>query len=282
MKNYSSLVSLAIPTFNSGKTLETTLLSIKKQTYPNIEVIVADGGSIDNTLSIAKKYNAKICFAKELGRARYEAFKKSKGVFIFALDSDQFIDENTVKKCVDLMVEKKYDALILSEKSVIRKGTLVEKILSYDKLVVNSAKDLDPVFGASIPRFFLRKTLLGLNWPKTLSILDDAVLIKEFIQKNNQIGFAQEIYIRHYEVDSFTVLFKKFIRHGKLYIPTMRVSAGTIIAHSLPRRAYLTRRVFSKPNILFGLSILYAIKSVAVLTGIMIYLFQETFKYKAK
>lgn len=49
-------ISVVIPSFNKGKRIEETLKSIFKQKYPNLEVIVMDGGSNDETLSILKKY----------------------------------------------------------------------------------------------------------------------------------------------------------------------------------------------------------------------------------
>ena len=52
----SPLVSVIIPTKNSGKTLLQCLDSIKNQNYENIEIIVVDNYSTDNTLQIAKIY----------------------------------------------------------------------------------------------------------------------------------------------------------------------------------------------------------------------------------
>ena len=60
------LVSVNIRTFNSEKTLEKTLKSVKDQTYPNIEIVVSDGYSKDNSVEIAKKFDAKINFADKL------------------------------------------------------------------------------------------------------------------------------------------------------------------------------------------------------------------------
>ena len=50
------LVSVIIPTYNSSRTLEKCLESIKNQTYKNIEIIVVDNNSTDNTKEIAKKF----------------------------------------------------------------------------------------------------------------------------------------------------------------------------------------------------------------------------------
>ena len=56
MKN--SLVSVTIPTYNSEKTLRKTLMSVKNQSYKNIEIIIIDSNSKDKTIEIAKKYGA--------------------------------------------------------------------------------------------------------------------------------------------------------------------------------------------------------------------------------
>ena len=54
------LVSVIIPTYKSSRTLEKCLESIKNQTYKNIEIIVVDNNSTDNTKEIAKKFTQKV------------------------------------------------------------------------------------------------------------------------------------------------------------------------------------------------------------------------------
>ena len=49
-------ISILIPTYNSEKYIEKCLNSVISQTYPNIEIIIIDGGSTDKTLDIVKKY----------------------------------------------------------------------------------------------------------------------------------------------------------------------------------------------------------------------------------
>jgi glycosyltransferase involved in cell wall biosynthesis len=58
----SPLVSIVTPTFNMGRFLEETIQSVLSQDYPNIEYIVMDAGSTDETLAILEKYRGRLEF----------------------------------------------------------------------------------------------------------------------------------------------------------------------------------------------------------------------------
>lgn len=92
------VISIAIATFNSERTLEKTLLSIKKQDYPQnkIEILIIDGGSIDKTREIAKKYGCIILHEpkKELINRKQMGLLNASGKFLVYLDSDESL-ENT-------------------------------------------------------------------------------------------------------------------------------------------------------------------------------------------
>lgn len=268
-KTKKPLVSVAIPTFNSAKTLRKTLLSLKKQTYKNIEIIVADGYSTDKTVQIAKKYGANICFGKELAKARYEALRVAKGEYLLQLDSDQFIGKDIIQKCVDLCLKSGASVVVLHEESLVRHNTLIEKLLSYDKHIVSTSNDIDPKFGAAIPRFFKTEILKKMKWPQNLSILDDAIVF----QKNKKLLQNIEILdgegISHYEVSDFFVFFRKFRRYGRLYVNTLSTSPDTTLAHSLPRRAYFRKEVLLNIKTLSSVLLLYCFKLAAVSIGIV-------------
>jgi len=89
------LVSVVIPTYNSEKTLEMCLESIVNQDYPEdrVEVIIVDGGSVDRTLEIARRYTNKIfnnpLRTGEAGKA--VGVKKAKGDLIALIDSDNIL-----------------------------------------------------------------------------------------------------------------------------------------------------------------------------------------------
>ena len=95
-------VSILIPAYNSEKWISETIESALNQTWRNIEVIVVDDGSIDNTNSILRGYernNVKIIRQENMGVciARNNALKNAQGTFIQWLDSDDVLDENKIK-----------------------------------------------------------------------------------------------------------------------------------------------------------------------------------------
>ena len=91
----SPLISFVIPTLNSGSILNKCLDSIKKQLMTDYEIVIADGGSTDNTLKIAKKYHCKIVNNKlktaEAGKAI--GLRKATGEFIALIDSDNILPD---------------------------------------------------------------------------------------------------------------------------------------------------------------------------------------------
>jgi glycosyltransferase involved in cell wall biosynthesis len=115
----SSLISIIIPTKNSSKTIEACLGSIKNQTYKNIELIVVDNNSTDNTKEIAKKYTDKVFnYGPERSAQRNFGAKQAKGEYLLIHDSDIYFNENSIKECVELSQAENSDAIILPEKSV--------------------------------------------------------------------------------------------------------------------------------------------------------------------
>lgn len=114
------LVSVIIPTRNSAQFLNRCLQSIKNQTYKNIEIIVVDNNSTDNTKEIAKKYT-KLVFNKgpERSAQRNWGAKQSKGEYLLFIDSDMEVTSKVVEECVKkVSAISLLNSLVIPEKSV--------------------------------------------------------------------------------------------------------------------------------------------------------------------
>lgn len=265
------LVSVNIRTLNSEKTIKKTLESVKGQTYGNIEIVISDGYSSDKTIDIAKAYTTRINFARKLGDARYRNFHESRGKYLLSLDSDQSLDNGVIEECVRLCEQKGVDAVTIPERSIIAKGTLIEKLIAYDKWVVDQNRDQDVVFGTACPRFFKKELLSDLKWPKGLAVFDDTILYVEILKKGARVVYLSKQSIRHREVTSWTTFIKKFYRYGKGYFGALKANPGIIAAHSLPRRSYFSPAALSKPNYFLGLLLLYTVKVLAAGCGVASY-----------
>ncbi|RCR68802.1 glycosyltransferase [Larkinella punicea] len=107
--------SILINNYNYEAYIEKSIASALNQTYKNIEVIVYDDGSKDQSLERIKKYSNDISI---IARPNYgkghcwnqvnavnEAFKKSTGEIIFLMDSDDWFFDNKVEKVIDIFTK---------------------------------------------------------------------------------------------------------------------------------------------------------------------------------
>ncbi len=119
------LISVIIPTYNSQKYLQACLDSIKKQTYKNIEVIVVDQTSTDETPSIVHKNKVKLItlqkpkFYSPPTKSRNKGASAAKGSILYHLDSDMILSKGLLTEAAKIfMQEKEIGALIVHEEDI--------------------------------------------------------------------------------------------------------------------------------------------------------------------
>ncbi len=120
MKNmnddYKDLVSVIIPCYNSEKVIKNALDSLARQTYKNIEIIIVNDGSKDNTSNVIYEYLNKFKLTANVYNqinegvsvARNKGLEVAKGEYITFLDSDDMYSENFISDLVFSI--KKHDA----------------------------------------------------------------------------------------------------------------------------------------------------------------------------
>lgn len=110
-----SLISIIVPVYNTENYLEKCLYSLVNQTYKNIEIIIVDDGSPDNSMNIIQKFvladnRVKVISQKNQGLsgARNTGMNNTNGDYIMFIDSDDWIEIDTCEKAIN--ASEKYNA----------------------------------------------------------------------------------------------------------------------------------------------------------------------------
>jgi glycosyltransferase involved in cell wall biosynthesis len=107
------VVSIIVPTRNSGQTLAACLDSVKAQTYPHIELIVVDRDSTDDTKTIARQYTSQVYnHGPERSAQVNFGVTKAKGEYVYKIDSDFVLDPEVVAQCIAKAADG-FDAVVV-------------------------------------------------------------------------------------------------------------------------------------------------------------------------
>ena len=140
VESESLKLSIIVPIYNAGLFLDRCIDSIVRQTYQNLEIILVNDGSEDNSLDICKKYQNLDCRIEIIDKrnegvsaARKDGLKISTGDFITFVDADDYIDDNMYKSLMMAIIEGEYDIiesgyiLVNEKEEIINKRLLREE-----------------------------------------------------------------------------------------------------------------------------------------------------------
>jgi glycosyltransferase involved in cell wall biosynthesis len=99
------LVSIVTPSYNQGHFIRATIESVLNQNYPNVEYIIMDGGSTDETASVVRDYASRLTFVSEKDRGQSHAinkgFRMARGSILAWLNSDDLYLPGSIRAAVD-------------------------------------------------------------------------------------------------------------------------------------------------------------------------------------
>lgn len=132
------LVSIIIPCYNYGRYLAEAIQSAIEQTYSNIEILVVDDGSNDNTLEVANAFEDKIAYIYKvnggLSSARNAGLKSINGEYVIFLDADDILDPNYVKKTLSEFLKSDREKLgfVFTQMKLFGRENKVTKYPQFD------------------------------------------------------------------------------------------------------------------------------------------------------
>ncbi len=189
------LVTIVTPSWNSEKYIEATILGVIGQTYKNIEYIIVDGGSVDNTLGIIRKYEKHIShWVSEPDKGMYDAINKgmsmAKGDIVAYINSDDLYYPDTISKIVRLFENDRCVDLVYGNLNFIDevgKTLYVQKYPSFNlKLFINSNYSM-----IGQPAAFWRKSLMD-----KVGLFDESLRMAsdfEFFIRAGQVGTLRHV-----------------------------------------------------------------------------------------
>ena len=185
-------VSIITITYNAENTIFNSLNSVFNQSYKNIEHIIVDGGSKDNTVKICKEFNHISKLISEPDKGVYDAFNKgiksaTGDVIGFLNADDTFYNENSIQDIVDAFSNNETDIVYGNLDYVNEEGKVIRNWISrpYAKGLVKKA------WMPAHPSFYCKKEVydrLG-GYNDSFKIAGDFELCLRFLEINNIPSF---------------------------------------------------------------------------------------------
>ena len=150
------MLSIIIPTLNEEKYLPLLLESIKKQSFADYEIIVADAGSKDRTVEIAKNYGCRIVRGGLPAKGRNEGARVAKGEALLFSDADTLFPKDFLEQALDESSARNLGVAAFGKIPVTNKASLklftlfynlVEKIVPFGGMVILARKNIHEKLG---------------------------------------------------------------------------------------------------------------------------------------
>jgi len=184
------MLSIIIPTLNEEDYLPRLLRSIKKQGFTDYEVIVADAGSSDETLNIARSYGCKIVKGGLPAKGRNEGAKVAKGEILFFLDADAILLDDFLSESLREFSDRKLDiaGFCLKSYPANKFFSFFENSI-YNKIIIISEK----VLPHSAVGILMKKELFNKlgGYDETIKLAEDMDLSRRAVKMDANFGIIR-------------------------------------------------------------------------------------------
>lgn len=221
------VVSIILPVYNSAKVVGRAIESVLLQTYQDIELVIIDDGSTDESLSVCQKYASKYSYIhiysinnQGVSNARNYGIEVSNGKFITFLDADDKLIPESVSELVKLLDTSNADVACVNA-YYVDNGKSISKMSAFTPLysLIESKEDHDLLIRqlyTDTPGFYFgdylraswakiyKADLLKKNhvkFPIGVPIGEDAIFLLQVFQKARRIVTKDEYLYKYYRSD---------------------------------------------------------------------------------
>lgn len=233
------LISVIVPMYKAEHFIRKCVQSILDQTYSNLQLILVDDGSPDNSGAICDAYARKDnrVFVVHIDNggvssARNRGMELAKGKYIAFVDSDDYIDPDFLADAY-VCISKNDDDMYISglQMETFRFGTLVDTALNRGKEKRYSVRELLEAFNVDYPFICIcgvwcklyRTDVINdhqIRFEKDMTLGEDMVFICDYLKHVSSIYFSEKVFY-HYFRGNEESLFSKY--HQDLYELTVRI-----------------------------------------------------------
>lgn len=219
--NNEPLISVIIAIYNPGKYLRSCLDSIVNQTYRNLEIILVDDGSTDDSLKICQEYAEKdsrvIVYHKEnsgVSATRNQGIRLAHGDYFSFIDSDDYIEPDTYEYLLNIINEHNVD-VVNYEHFITKAGKDVTRKLPENNYGMFDKHGAMYQFVHNVPfawnKLFSKKCIEGLSFDETICRGEDCLFSRIAIDKVESVWFdSRPLY--HYVQSEESAVRGKFRR----------------------------------------------------------------------
>lgn len=215
------MVSVIVPIYNSAKYLERCIESIKAQSIADLEIILINDGSTDDSKMLCEKISQednRIKFIDQansgVSAARNRGLKTATGEYVCFVDSDDYIDRGYVESMLSAMVDNGSDFVISGRTQVKLDHTInliapPAKIMQDDSIrEIFTDSRFDYVRGGPCCKLFKKEIIdkYKLEFPLNVHYLEDAIFVLDYLLKCKAVTSIDEAHY-FYELHSGSLVF---------------------------------------------------------------------------
>lgn len=247
MSGDSIKISIITVCYNSSSTIRDTLHSVSSQLYKNIEHVIVDGGSSDNTISLVKQFGNRV--RKQVScsdRGIYDAMNKglalATGDYVAYLNSDDFYCDNTVIQQVVAAIQESTSDVIFGDLSYVQRENPKQRV-RYWKSRTFQPGSFARAFSPAHPTFFMKRKLLDElgGFDLSYSLASDFDLMFRALEIKKYTSTYMPLELTQMRTGVTNISLKNIIRQNQEILRCLRAHGKSVSTVGFIARKVLSR-----------------------------------------